>query len=70
MSKRDDDDESIKALQRMIAYIREEALRLRIGDVAHLLERAEDAVAGSAPTGSRDHESVWFQDPAGSILEH
>ena len=42
--------EGIKALYRMIAYIRDEAVRLRIMDVALLLEHAEEAVLAFAPS--------------------
>ena len=39
---------SIETLQRMIIYVREEALRLRVMDVALLLEHAEDVVTAFA----------------------
>lgn len=39
---------SIEALHRMIIYVREEALRLRLMEVALLLEHAEDAVMAFA----------------------
>lgn len=40
---------SIEMLHRMITYVRLEALRLRVMDVALLLEHAEDAVTAFAP---------------------
>lgn len=40
---------SIEVLHRMIIYVREEALRLRVMDVALLLDHAEDAVTAFAP---------------------
>jgi hypothetical protein len=40
---------SIEALHRMITYLREEAVRLRVMDVAVLLEHAEDVVTVFAP---------------------
>ncbi len=39
---------SIEMLHRMIIYVREEALRLRVMDVALLLDHAEDAVTAFA----------------------
>lgn len=42
-------DEDVKVLHRMIIYIRDEAIRLRVADVAFLLEQAEDAVVAFAP---------------------
>ncbi len=39
---------SIEVLHRMIIYVREEALRLRVMDVALLLDHAEDAVTAFA----------------------
>lgn len=39
----------IEILHRMITYVREEALRLGVMDVAILLEHAEDAVTAFAP---------------------
>ena len=39
---------SIQTLHRMIIYVREEAIRLRVMDVALLLEHAEDAVTAFA----------------------
>lgn len=46
----DRDDEGVRVLHRMIAYVRDEALRLHIPDVALLLDHAEDAVVAFAPT--------------------
>lgn len=53
----DGDAEGVKVLHRMITYVRDEAVRLRIMDVAVLLEHAEDAVLAFAPPA--------FADPAG-----
>lgn len=50
MSGDDRDDEGVRMLHRMIAYVRDEALRLHILDVALLLDHAEDAVVAFAPT--------------------
>ena len=49
MTERERDGASIEVLHRMVAYIREEALRLRVMDVALLLEHAEKAVTTFAP---------------------
>lgn len=40
---------SIEMLHRMITYLREEAVRLRVMDVAVLLEHAEEVVTVFAP---------------------
>ena len=45
----DGNAEGVKVLYRMITYVRDEAVRLRIMDVALLLEHAEDAVLAFAP---------------------
>lgn len=42
-------ESSIETLHRMIIYVREEALRLRVMEVALLLEHAEDAVTAFDP---------------------
>ncbi len=55
MSAVERDDEGVRVLHRMIAYVREEALRLRIPDVALLLDHAEDAVVAFAPAALADH---------------
>lgn len=55
MIERERDRDSIEVLRRMIAYIREEALRLRVMDVAMLLEHAEEAVTSFAPATLRTH---------------
>ena len=49
MANRDDDDAAMKALGRLIAYARGEAVRLRVMDAALLLEHAEDVMAAFAP---------------------
>ena len=54
VADRDDDDAALRALARMIAYAREEALRLRITDAAVLLEHADEAVATFAPATAAD----------------
>ncbi len=46
---------SIETLQRMIIYVRGEALRLRVMDVVLLLEHAENAVTAFAPTALSGH---------------
>ncbi|RYB05646.1 hypothetical protein [Lichenibacterium ramalinae] len=50
MSGDDRDDEGVRVLHRMIAYVRDEAMRLHILDVALLLDHAEDAMLAFAPT--------------------
>lgn len=47
-------DVEMKALARMIAYARGEAVWLRLSDVALLLAQAEDAVAALAEASSSD----------------
>jgi hypothetical protein len=54
MSGDDRDDEGVRVLHRMIAYVRDEALRLHIPDVALLLDHAEDAVLAFAPAIAAD----------------
>lgn len=46
---------SIEALHRMITYVRQEAVRLRVMDVAVLLEHAEDVVTAFAPAALESH---------------
>ena len=48
MTERQNREGSIEMLHRMIIYVREEALRLRVMDVALLLEHAEDAMTAFA----------------------
>lgn len=50
----DGDAEGVKVLHRMITYVRDEAVRLQIMDVAVLLEHAEDAVLAFAPSALAD----------------
>ena len=54
---------SIAMLHRMIVYVREEAHRLRVMDVALLLEHAEDAVTAFAPAALNRH------GPVASVLD-
>ncbi len=54
MTQDDHNDEGVKVLHRMIAYVREEALRLNIMDVVLLLEHAQDAVVAFAPSALAD----------------
>ena len=49
MTEHEPHRDSVKMLHRMIAYIRDEAVRLRIMDVAVLLEHAEKAAAVFSP---------------------
>ncbi len=49
MANRDDDNAALKALARLIAYARGEAVRLRAVDVALLLGHAEEVIAVFAP---------------------
>lgn len=54
MANRDDDNAALKALARLIAYARGEAVRLRVMDAALLLEHAEDVIAVFAPATAVD----------------
>ena len=54
MTQDDHNDEGVKVLHRMIAYVREEALRLNIMDVVMLLEHAQDAIVAFAPAALAD----------------
>lgn len=65
----DHNDEGVKVLHRMIAYVREEALRLNIMDVVLLLEHAQDAIVAFAPAALTDQASAGCRrDP--SRLDH
>ena len=44
MTSFDDRETALKALHRMVVYVRNEASRLRVADVALLLGYAEDAI--------------------------
>ena len=70
MKKREDYEENLKALQRLIAYIRDEAARLRIVDVALLLERAEDAVTSLIPGSTVELDAIQARACSASIVEH
>ena len=48
VTERENREGSIEMLHRMIIYVREEALRLRVMDVALLLEHAENAMTAFA----------------------
>ena len=61
-------DVSIEVLHRMIAYIRAEALRLDVMDVALLLEHAEDAVMSFAPASSARLHGLIIREA--SRVEH
>ena len=54
MASFEDREEAVRALRRMIVYVRDEAMRLRIADVALLLGYAEDAVVTRPATRSED----------------
>ncbi len=54
MTEGEHNDEAVKVLHRMIAYVRDEATRLHIADVAILLEHAEDALAAFAAPALAD----------------
>jgi len=69
VKNREDYDENLRALRRLIAYIRDEAARLRIVDVALLLERAEDAVSSLIP-GTIELDALQAQACSASIIEH
>ena len=70
VKKREDYDENLKALRRLIAYIRDEAARLRIVDVALLLERAEDAVTSLIPGSTVELDAIQARACGASIVEH
>ena len=70
MNKREDHEQNVKALRRLIAYIRDEAARLRIADVVLLLERAEDAVSSYVPGSTIEQDAFQAHACGASIVEH
>lgn len=62
-------DQDVKVLHRMIIYIRDEALRLNVADVAFLLNQAEDAVVAFAPLVLAEQVERSFGREA-STLDH
>ena len=60
---------NIETLQRMIVYVRGEALRLRVMDVVLLLEHAEDVVTAFAPAPLSGH-GVLMPVTDDSRVEH
>ena len=56
MGKSESYDDEIKILHRMIAYLRDEAERLRIVDVARLMEQAEDAIEACVSSSDDDED--------------
>jgi len=70
VKKREDDEENVRALRRLIAYIRGEAARLRIADVALLLERAENALCSVVPGSASEQDIRQAQACGASIVEH
>lgn len=62
MTEFDHNIDGVKVLYRMIAYVRDEALRLRIMDVAILLEHAEDAVVAFTPIRLAEQGNANLRD--------
>lgn len=60
---------AIAKLHRMIVYVREEAARLRVMDVALLLDRAEETMTTFAPTAPNRHGAAP-SIPDASRVEH
>ena len=58
MGKSESYDDDVKILHRMIAYLRDEAERLKILEVVRLMEQAEDAIGCCAwPSDEDDHHA-------------
>ncbi len=61
MCKSESYDDDVKILHRMIAYLRDEAERLRIVDVARLMEQAEDAIEACVSSFDDDEHQTYSQ---------
>ena len=61
MGKSESYDDDVKILHRMIAYLRDEAERLRIVDVARLMEQAEDAIEACVSAFCDDDQHEFAQ---------
>ena len=61
MGKSESYDDDVKILHRMIAYLRDEAERLRIVDVARLMEQAEDAIEACVSSSDDDEHHAYAQ---------
>ena len=59
MGKSESYEDDVKILHRMIAYLRDEAERLRIIEVVRLMEQAEDAIEACA-SSSDDDDRLGF----------
>ena len=68
MARFDDREDALKALHRMIVYVRDEATRLRIADAALLLEYAEDAVV--LRDRARSDDPLRDERPRGPLVQH
>ena len=71
MGKSECYEDDLKILHRMIAYLRDEAERLSILDVARLMEQAEDAIQACVSwSEDDDHHAHAFQERELIPTEH
>ena len=71
MGKNESYEDDIKILHRMIAYLRDEAERLRIVEVVKLMEQAEDAIGCCIwPSDEDDRQAVMQSERELSPTEH
>ena len=61
MGKSESYDDDVKILHRMIAYLRDEAERLRMLEVVRLMEQAEDAIGCCAWSSDEDDHHGYAQ---------
>lgn len=61
MRKSESYDDDVKILHRMIAYLRDEAERLRILEVVRLMEQAEDSIEACVSSADDDDYNAYAQ---------
>ena len=61
MRKSESYEDDVKILHRMIAYLRDEAERLRILEVVRLMEQAEDAIEACVSSAEDDDHHAYAQ---------
>ncbi len=59
MGKSESYEDDVKILHRMIAYLRDEAERLRILEVVRLMEQAEDAIEACLSSSDDDDRLAY-----------
>ena len=68
MNDFDDSETALKALHRMVVYVRNEAARLRVADAALLLGYAEDAIM--LRDRERSEEPAHDNQRRGPVVQH